>query len=94
MNKKRVIALGALVLAIGVGIYWWASGASVWTMTEVPVETKDELFGTTSIQWEPGFRLGLEYAAPAAGGLLVIAGVLLWMVRRDRRRTAGTERPG
>lgn len=91
MNKKKVTALVLIVLAIGVAVYWWVAGASIWTMTEIPVEVKDDVFDTTYIKWEEGFRPGLEYIGPIVGVLLVAAAVLLWMARRDRKRLAGAD---
>jgi hypothetical protein len=89
MSKKTVefILMG---LAIGVLIYWGVSGASLWTMTRLPVEVKDELFGTTSIEWRDGFRPGLEYTSPIVLVLLTGAGLLARGRRKAARQTIKT----
>lgn len=83
---KKTIAYVMLLMAIGIGIYWYTAGAHVWTLTQVPIEVKDELFGTTETKWEDTYRPGLEVAGPTMGGLILGAGVLLWLARRDGRR--------
>jgi len=71
------------VIAVIAVIYWLASGAQLWTTTEVAVEVKDELFGTISKEWRPEFHIGLEYTALIAGPLLIAAA---WLGFRSRRR--------
>jgi hypothetical protein len=90
MGTKKMIAVVLLVLALGILGYWAAEGANIYSQTQVPVEVevKDEVFGTTtkSIEWRDEYRPGLEVAGPAAGVLLLAAGVLFWSASRDRRR--------
>jgi hypothetical protein len=83
---KKTLAMILVALAAGVLVYWAASGGHVFTQTKVQEEVKDELFGTTSVVWKDQFRPGLDYAGPAAGGLLAIAGFLFWRSRREGRR--------
>lgn len=90
---KKTIAYGMILIAVGVGIYWYTSGASIYTLTSIPVEVTDELFGTTETHWEDGFRPGLELAGPIMGGLILVAGVLLWLARRDGKTASTTAKP-
>ncbi|KXK57279.1 MAG: hypothetical protein IPM61_04685 [Chlorobi bacterium] len=83
---KKTIAYVMILVAVGIGIYWYSSGANIYTLTSVPVEVKDELFGTTETHWEETYRPGLDVLGPAMGGLILIASVLLWLARRDGRR--------
>ena len=69
------------------------------------VETRDEVFGTTDTTqvWRDKFQLGLVptpslespmdmvSAAPIAGLLILVGGILLWSAARDRRRLAGAQ---
>jgi hypothetical protein len=89
--KKRKVAVILLCLALALLVYWAASGASLWTTTQAPVEVKDELFGTTSIQWKDRFRAGLEFTAPV---VLVLLGAAGWIGLRGRSGigSSGTEK--
>lgn len=58
---KRNTAITLVIVAFGVLIYWWATSGHILTLTKIAVEKKDELFGTTYIEWQDGFKLGLEY---------------------------------
>ncbi len=83
---RTMIAWGLLGLAFGLFLYWLAEGGYVFTLDRVPIEVKDELFGTTSIEWKEGIRLGLDYAGPAMLLLAAIASVLLYRVRRSQAK--------
>lgn len=83
MKKKLAIVL--IILSLGIVGYWLARGAHVWTKTEVPVQVEDELFGTTTTTWKKEFHPGLEYVGPISVALLLGAGILFWMSRRESR---------
>lgn len=68
---KRNTAITLAVVALGVLIYWWASSGNILTLTKIAVEKKDELFGTTYIEWQDGFKLGLEYTAAVILPLMI-----------------------
>ena len=82
---KKTIAYVMILMALGVGIYWYASGANIYTLTSIQVEVTDELFGTTETQWEDAYRPGLDVAGPTMGGLILVASLLLWLARRNGR---------
>jgi hypothetical protein len=104
MGTKKIVAIVLLVLALGVLGYWAAIGSHMYTQTQVQVqvEEKDEIFGTTVTreEWHDQFQLGLiptpslesplemVSAAPIAGLLILVGGILLWSASRDRRRPA------
>lgn len=83
--KKR-LAVILLILELAVVGYWLARGAHVWTKTQVQVEVKDELFGTTTTEWKEEFHPGLEYVAPISAVLLIGAAVLFWLARREEKK--------
>lgn len=85
---RKTIAWICLVIALGALIYWYATGAHVWTQTQVPVEVKDELFDTTSITWKDELRLGLDWLGSVAAGLIAVALGLFWLDARARKRAA------
>ncbi|MCA9525032.1 MAG: hypothetical protein KC549_01890 [Myxococcales bacterium] len=78
----------AIVLGLGVGGVWLASGMHLATQTEKLVETRttDE-FGDEVVdrKWEKTFELGLDFAGPGGGGLVGLGGVLLFLARRRRK---------
>ncbi len=82
MMKSSKAGLALFGTAIAVSIYWVIAGASIWTMTKIPVEVKDELFGTTSTEWHSGFRPGLELMVPI---VLLLIGLGIWLMRRQKR---------
>lgn len=81
-------AILALLLAVGVGATWAATGMHFATRTQKPVEKKvvDE-FGDeeTVTEWVDTFELGLDYGGPAGGGLLGLAGLLFILDRRKKK---------
>lgn len=81
---KAAAAL-CLLGALAIGGVWLAHGRLMGTRTETPVEvvTTDD-FGdeVKTTRWEPKFELGLDYAGPGAGLLVVLAAGLFWRSRR------------
>ena len=82
---KKTIALVLVLLAFAALGYWYAEGAHIYTKTERQVEVKDELFGTTTTEWEKDFQPGLEYTGPLAGLMLATAAFLFWRARKEER---------
>ena len=83
----RAIAALCIVASLGVAGLWVAHGTHMGTRTEIPHEEKviDD-FGDEEIKivWKDGFELGLDFAGPGAGGLLVAGfGLLFWARRRS-----------
>ncbi len=86
---KRWIALGLLVAALALSIYWIADGSYLFTADRVQVAQYDPLFDTTTTAWVDEFHIGLlPWIAPSVGALVLGAGVLLWFSRRGNRTDA------
>ncbi len=80
---KRIIAIVALLGALGLVIYWVADGANWFDVDQVRVEKTDELFGTKSYEWVDEPHVGLlPVLGPVAGGLAVVGVVLMVMSRK------------
>lgn len=79
-KQKRTVLIGLFVMAAAI-IVWLGFGAEIFTKTQVIVEKKDELFGTTYKEFEDKFVLGLDYTAAFSFAVLVISGVLAFFQR-------------
>lgn len=86
MKIFRILSIGVAVLVVAILATWAAHGFQVYTKTSQPVTVTDELFGTTSVTWEPGFWLGIDYAGPAIAVLLALLGGYWWYLRRSGAR--------
>jgi len=83
MNQKQKIILFACLLIIIVSIIIWiASGAEVFTKTQVLIEKKDELFGTNYKEWKDQFIWGLDLTGAITGFIVISGSLLLWIFRR------------
>lgn len=80
---KKYIAIALEFASFGIILYWALSSGRIFTMTRIPVEVADEIFGTTSIEWRDGFLLGLEYAA----AISVILTISAWLFYRSFRKS-------
>ncbi len=83
---KRAFAAICLVAALGVIGLWVAHGTHLGTLDKELIETKvTDDFGDTVTEktWVPTFKLGLDYAGPSAGFLLLSATLFFWRARRE-----------
>ncbi len=84
---KRIGSIVCLLGALIVGGVWVSHGMLLATLTERMVEkTIVDDFGDEEVvqEWEPTFEMGLDLAVPIGGGLLAMAGVLLFLDRREQ----------
>jgi hypothetical protein len=84
-KQKRTILIGLLVIAAAI-VVWLGFGSEIFTKTQVIVEKKDELFGTTYKEFEDRFVLGLDYTGAFSFAVFVITGVIAFFQRS--RKTA------
>lgn len=90
MNKKTFGAI-LILLALGLMIYWWASGGSIWTVTKVQVPVTDELFGTQSMEWHDEYRPGLlPFIGPIS---FMLATIGIWLNVRRRKHGSRALQP-
>ena len=85
MNKKQKITLltGFLIIAAAF-IVWLSFGGELFTKTQVLIEKKDELFGTTYKEWQDKFIWGLDYTLYVTGAVVLICGILFFVFRRNK----------
>lgn len=85
MNKKqKVTVLVCSIIIITSFIIWIASGSEVFTKTQVLIEKKDELFGTTYKEWKDQFIWGLDLTGAISGFIVITGSILLWILRRKK----------
>lgn len=85
MNKKQKITLytGLLIIVIAF-VVWLAYGGELFTKTQVLIEKKDELFGTTYKEWKDKFIWGLDYTLYVTGITVFICGILILIFRKNK----------
>ncbi len=85
MNKKQKITLlsGLIVIAASF-IVWLAYGGELFTKTQVLIEKKDELFGTTYKVWQDKFIWGLDYTLYITGVAVFICGLLFFVFKKKK----------
>ena len=85
MNKKQKLTLlvGLLIIAAAF-IVWLSYGGDLFTKSQVLVEKKDELFGTTYKEWQDKFVWGLDYTLYVSGATVLICGILFFAFRKKK----------
>lgn len=101
MNKyqKRTIIIGGIIIA-AVVIVWLASGGEIFTKTQVLIEKKDALFGTTYKELQDKFILGLLpsgfsftlalLAVTSLSSVVIVLSLILFFIfkRKGRNETS------
>ena len=83
-NQKKTIIIGLLLIATAF-IIWLVFGGEVFTKTQVLVEKKDKLFGTSYKEWKDKFVLGLDYTLAISGLIFLASSVIIWCQRKHRQ---------
>jgi len=85
MNKHQkitlLIGLGIIILVF---ILWFSYGGELFTKTQVLIEKKDELFGTTYKEWQNKFIWGLDYTLYITGATVFLCGILFLIFRKKK----------
>lgn len=77
MKRVHSIIIGIL---LGDIVAWLFYGAKLFTRMRVAREVRDPLFGTTGIEWQPGFVYGADIALTIA----IVCIVVLVILRRKK----------
>jgi hypothetical protein len=98
-NQKRSIIAGLIIITVVV-VFWLVSGGDIFTKTQVLIEKKDQLFGTTYKEFQDrfvfgllpsGFSLTLELlSVTSLSGLVVVASTILFFIYKKKRRNEKT----
>jgi hypothetical protein len=80
-NQKKTLIIGLLLIAAAF-IVWLGFGAEIFTKTQILVENKDELFGTSYKEWKDQFVLGLDYTLGLTGLIFFSSLIIIWRQRK------------
>ena len=83
MNKKQknTIIVGLLIITAAV-LVWIFNGGEIFTKTQVLIEKKDELFGTTYKEWQNKFIWGLDLTLIVSGATVVISTIFFFIFKK------------
>lgn len=84
-KKQKFTIIIAAVLIIAVFIYWQLSGGVIFTKTQILIEKKDELFGTTYKEWQDKLVWGLDYTLIATAVIILISGILFFIFKKKAK---------
>ena len=85
MNKHQKITLFiGLTIIILVFIIWLSYGGQLFTKTQILIEKKDELFGTTYKEWQNKFIWGLDYTLYITGATVFVCGIFFLIFRKKK----------
>jgi cbb3-type cytochrome oxidase subunit 3 len=84
-NQKIVIAIALFVIAVAF-IIWIKSGTYVFTQTQVLIEKKDPLFGSSYKVWQNKFIWGLDLTLIISAFSIVSSAILIFLFK-DKRKT-------
>jgi len=82
-KQKITIIIGLVVIVIAF-VIWLLNGTYVFTQTQVLVEKKDPLFGTTFKQWQNKFIWGLDLTLVVTFLSMVISGVFIFIFKKKK----------
>jgi len=87
MNKKqRMTFIIGLTIIVITFIIWIINGTYVFTQTQVLIEKKDPLFGTTYKEWQNKFIWGLDLTL-IISAVSIISSTILFFIFKDKRDT-------
>lgn len=87
MSKKQKITIIAGLSIITISfIIWGLSGGEIFTKTQVLVEKKDELFGTTYKEWQNKFIWGLDLTGAVTAATVIVSGILIYVFKRREKK--------
>jgi hypothetical protein len=86
MNKKQKTVLYGGITAIALALLVWLfNGGEIFTKTQILVERKDELFGTTYKEWQDTFKLGLDYVLGISVITVFTSSILIYYSKTKER---------
>lgn len=81
--QKKTLVIGVIIIVAAI-LVWVGFGGEIFTKTQVLVEKKDELFGTTYKEWKDQFVLGLDYTLGFSGIVTLITALTIFFKREKK----------
>jgi len=86
-SKQKVVLIIGIILIAAALLVWILNGGEIFTKTQVLVERKDDLFGTTYKEWQDKLIIGLDYAGGFSAIVLgVMVGLLFFLRTRNKEK--------
>ena len=86
INKKQKLTISICVTIIFAAfIIWIVNGSYVFTQTQILIEKKDPLFGTTYKEWQNKFIWGLDLSLVVTA-ISIISSAILFFIFKDKRK--------
>jgi hypothetical protein len=79
---RKTLGIIAILISLGLLIYWRVDGGRIYGVQQVQVEKVDELFGTVTKEWKDEPHIGLLPVVGPVAGVLMVAGVVLLALGR------------
>ena len=79
-KQKKIFYIWLLIVIAAIST-WVGFGGEVFTKTQIIVEKRDELLGTTFKEWEEKFVLGLDYTIGFIGIVSMITAFIVWWLK-------------
>jgi len=79
-KQKKIFYIWLLIVTAAIST-WVGFGGEVFTKTQIIVEKRDELLGTTFKEWEEKFVLGLDYTIGFIGIVSMITAFIVWWLK-------------
>lgn len=80
-SQKKTFIIGLLLMAAAF-LVWLGFGAEIFTKTQVLIEKKDELLGTSYKEWKDQFVLGLDYTLGIVALIILSSSIIIWRQRK------------
>lgn len=79
-KQKKIIYVWLLIISAAI-LLWVGFGVEIFTKTQIIVEKRDELLGTTYKEWKEQFVLGLDYTIGFIGIVSMITAFIVWWLK-------------
>lgn len=83
-KQKKTLFISSMLVLLSL-IAWQIFGGEVFTKTEVLIEKKDDLLGTSYKEWQDKFVLGLDYTLALISLIIFCSGVIIYRQRNKKK---------
>jgi hypothetical protein len=80
-KQKKTIFISSMLVLLSL-IAWQIFGGDIFTKTEVLIEKKDDLLGTSYKEWQHRFVLRLDYTLALISNVIFSTGFIIYKQRK------------